>query len=325
MNFWPVHACTDAIVCADCMNRHSCSVFLSQEKWLCKQDCLHQLRSVSTAFASFATRDPFFHLDVRVRAGNNILKFRRMSGADSTTPDLASVLQALASYGTQEQQASQSHPPNYVNKSDNYNAANDPRLNGSYRQPHPQHRSHGSQPYEPSSPAIDACSITEWPLGLRCVTQMSMQNSDFKPAVRKVCILFIVCTNPEEQANITQMIHDQRLHEESWSRGLEELLEKQSRQPLAKASPAELAIINEDPNVKTYVAKVYSAAAEMHKVMSQELKNLGVPFFGTSNELIDRTGFSSDFKDGRLSSKISEKQLLVLQRKMIQHLEDMYG
>ena len=48
----------------------------------------------------------------------------------------------------------------------------------------------------------------------------------------------------------------------------------------------------------------------MHRAMSAQLKTLGVPFFGMRSEYL---------------VKLREAELLELQRKMLNYLEEMYG
>lgn len=56
----------------------------------------------------------------------------------------------------------------------------------------------------------------------------------------------------------------------------------------------------------------------MFNAMSLELRKLGVPFFGISPDpdLPEHAGF--------LATKLPQEQLVKLQRKMIEYLEDMY-
>lgn len=67
----------------------------------------------------------------------------------------------------------------------------------------------------------------------------------------------------------------------------------------------------------------------MVKAMSTELKDMGVPFFGTKSHLIDRGTTSSIRVEGggtsRMSpgKKIQGHELVKLQRKMLDMLEDM--
>lgn len=65
---------------------------------------------------------------------------------------------------------------------------------------------------------------------------------------------------------------------------------------------------------------------------SAELKRLGVPFFGVRPDLIqpdDHASSSVDEADPQPEDatvgKITKKQLLTLQRKMLNHLVELYG
>lgn len=68
----------------------------------------------------------------------------------------------------------------------------------------------------------------------------------------------------------------------------------------------------------------------MTETMSATFCRMGVPFFGTRAEFIskDDDRASIDQADASAQSdlvqKISQKELLKLQRQMIQYLEDMY-
>lgn len=66
----------------------------------------------------------------------------------------------------------------------------------------------------------------------------------------------------------------------------------------------------------------------MHDAMNAELKALGVPFFGTNADRI----LPDDSGDGDIgglgqpkwSPRVTRKELLALQGKMVKYLEDMY-
>jgi hypothetical protein len=81
-----------------------------------------------------------------------------------------------------------------------------------------------------------------------------------------------------------------------------------------------------------YDHKVYRASKAMVESQSSSLKVLGVPFFGTRPYLIlhdeeqkpapeTADHLTPDQNDG----KITETQLLNLQRKMLNHLMELYG
>ena len=60
--------------------------------------------------------------------------------------------------------------------------------------------------------------------------------------------------------------------------------------------------------------------------MSKELKTLGVPFFGVPLYLVKKSMEEASGTAGVVpdAARISEEELLGLQRRMIQYLEDMY-
>jgi len=76
------------------------------------------------------------------------------------------------------------------------------------------------------------------------------------------------------------------------------------------ASSSEPSSSNMQAELDAYDMKVYKAQQEMHKSMTAELKTLGVPFFGMRTDSL---------------VKLKEAELLELQKKMLRHLEDMYG
>jgi hypothetical protein len=72
--------------------------------------------------------------------------------------------------------------------------------------------------------------------------------------------------------------------------------------------------------------KVYRASQQMSEVHSLELKKLGVPFFGVNPKLIIANELQQVAASHNPLSQaaITEAELLELQGKMIQYLEDMY-
>ncbi len=73
--------------------------------------------------------------------------------------------------------------------------------------------------------------------------------------------------------------------------------------------------------------KVYRAQMQMTREMSNNLRNLGVPFFGTRSDLVrpagrEGTAPSADGpKDGKVM--IDEAELVKLQRRMLTILEEL--
>ena len=87
-----------------------------------------------------------------------------------------------------------------------------------------------------------------------------------------------------------------------------------------EAKEAELAVFDR---------KVYSAQHSMEEAMTAELKGLGVPFFGTSVDVIaaddqQATSTASSTSRPKWSPLVTEAELLDLRRKMIGHLEMLY-
>ena len=81
-----------------------------------------------------------------------------------------------------------------------------------------------------------------------------------------------------------------------------------------------------------YDQKVYRASKAMVESQTSSLKVLGVPFFGTRRYLIlhdDEQKSKSETSDSvapdQKDGKITETQLLDLQRKMLNHLMELYG
>ncbi|OCK83354.1 hypothetical protein K432DRAFT_184766 [Lepidopterella palustris CBS 459.81] len=197
-----------------------------------------------------------------------------------------------------------------------------------HHQPTPQHR-HSFQDLDRNSstpPLIDPATITQWPEGLRCVSKIASQNPHFKGAIRK-------------------LMADQESHERAWWRGRQILMKEQAAKKghignhvptwssAAGSNEATSEAVEADEvELKEYDKKVYRASREMVNVMSLELKRLGVPFFGMKPELILPSGTEEpavqqkpSVRPGTASGpKITEEEMLGLQRRMLGYLEDMY-
>ena len=93
----------------------------------------------------------------------------------------------------------------------------------------------------------------------------------------------------------------------------------------SNTSPEELAI-----ELQTFDLKVYRAQIQMTKEFSAKLKSLGVPFFGTKGELVrltkkEENGERASQTSGDGKGVIDELELVKLQKKMINLLEDLCG
>ncbi|KAF2135622.1 uncharacterized protein K452DRAFT_239038 [Aplosporella prunicola CBS 121167] len=116
------------------------------------------------------------------------------------------------------------------------------------------------------------------------------------------CVSKIAAQNPSFQGQIQRMMADQATHELMWH-GSRKALQAQ------RASAAELHALD---------AKIHKASREMVAVMSGQLKGLGVPFFGMKAELVVQGEREAP------KGKVTETQVLGLQRRMVSYLEDMY-
>lgn len=65
--------------------------------------------------------------------------------------------------------------------------------------------------------------------------------------------------------------------------------------------------------------KVYKAQLQMNQEFTTKLRGLGMPFFGTKSNLVRRKGDKAKLENGM----IAEVELVTLQRKMLDLLEDM--
>jgi hypothetical protein len=79
----------------------------------------------------------------------------------------------------------------------------------------------------------------------------------------------------------------------------------------------------EEAELSQYDAKVYRACKAMTEAQTSSLKVLGVPFFGTKPHLLLHE--SEEASSNASDEKITKSQLLELQRKMLNHLMELYG
>ena len=85
----------------------------------------------------------------------------------------------------------------------------------------------------------------------------------------------------------------------------------------------------EKEELDQYDAKVYRASKAMVDSQTSSLKVLGVPFFGVKPHLVVGSSYDptevTDSQPTPTGGKISKEQLLELQRKMLNHLMELYG
>jgi len=152
----------------------------------------------------------------------------------------------------------------------------------------------------------------------------------------------VVAKNENILQEVRRMIKSQNDNEEQWFKGREALIERQKkRQEGQKKLDEVLRAVggtvpvggsNTTPEeltreLETYDMKVYRAQMQMTREMSNNLRNLGVPFFGTRSDLVRPAGkegtvpSAESTKDGKIM--IDEAELVKLQRKMLTILEDL--
>ncbi|KAJ5020598.1 hypothetical protein J3E73DRAFT_428002 [Bipolaris maydis] len=157
--------------------------------------------------------------------------------------------------------------------------------------PAPQHRQPPPKPQDRiSSPLIDPFNHYRMEARSRCVSKIAGQNPDFAPAVRKI---------------ITPGLLEGTALLRTPEREKEEL--------------------------DQYDAKVYRACKAMVDSQSSSLKALGVPFFGVKPYLVLGASYDPiEVVDSQTvavgeGGKITKEKLLELQRKMLNHLMELYG
>ncbi|KAI7484248.1 hypothetical protein KC351_g4624 [Hortaea werneckii] len=258
--------------------------------------------------------------------------------ASNGQPDLQSILATLAQYAnptassapvpSQESDQVVGHGQMFSHNSSENTPTPPPTLSLPNQKPHdprllrPQSRTATASP----RPMIDPASITTWPEGLRCVTKIAQQNANFAASIKK-------------------MMADQRKHEMQWYASRQNLKQTQANRRSSSAKAASIlqslgsvsqpapgndrSEADDQAELAEYDRKLYTAQTSMEDAMSAELKALGVPFFGTSPNLIVPDGWSVSKEQlpedhPKWSKLITDSELLTLRKKMVSHLEDMY-
>ncbi|KAF2712207.1 hypothetical protein K504DRAFT_426227 [Pleomassaria siparia CBS 279.74] len=201
-----------------------------------------------------------------------------------------------------------------------YGQSQDPRLNG---WPPMQHRQPPPVPqYRTPTPTIDVSTIIEWKHGLRCVNKIASHNPNFVASVQK-------------------LMKDQEQNVKNWAAGRDRLNEEhvaqRENEQKFRAAVSLPGVLEGTVPMRTpereqeehdrYTRKVYRASQQMAESHSNLLKGLGVPFFGVKPELViveDPNSPESQPAE-KVSGKITKKEVLELQRKMLNHLVEMYG
>ncbi|KAJ5498817.1 Protein of unknown function DUF2458 [Penicillium expansum] len=243
-----------------------------------------------------------------------------MGDGSYNASDLNSVLSTLSSLASQGQGSSNQHitTPTHPAKitSSQSKPSQDPRP--------PQARI--TRPSTTSTSASDSSTITTWPAALKHVMRTVGQNE-------------------ETQARIRGVIRSQHRHEQQWFQAREALLKQQQGRPekqreLDAVLRAIGAPVKEEDGstekefaaeIATYDAKVHRAAVQMGDAIIAELRGLGIPFFTLRKELVQDTPSNIEGAQSRsqmesagtTSSTVSKSELVKLQQRMLELLEDL--
>ncbi|EME88566.1 uncharacterized protein MYCFIDRAFT_209845 [Pseudocercospora fijiensis CIRAD86] len=259
-----------------------------------------------------------------------------MDGGISNTgaPDLAAILATLAKYkgdGSSTEpntpESRQTTPATSFTDGNNHRTSLDQKAQDPRLRPQSRSSAAAAAAATPTRPMIDPATITVWSEGLRCVTKLAAQNAQFAESIRR-------------------MIKDQRANEMRWYSERQSLKQTQANRSSSAAraqsilkslntsfygSPPEVVEpeVDKERELAEFDQKLYSAQVTMESAMILELKGLGVPFFGTDASLVvsndsDLSKDANSQNNPKWSPLVTEDQLMVLRRKMVQHLEDLY-
>ncbi|KAK8911973.1 hypothetical protein QC760_000960 [Botrytis cinerea] len=255
--------------------------------------------------------------------------------SNNATPDLASVMEILANLAKAKNQQ-QAQPSTQTASAQTPDVTSHGQAIQQQRQqwsqsvaPPMTHRESGqlqAQVQSINNPkAVDPATIIDWSAGLRCVMRTMNKHDHVLQEIRK-------------------MIKVQHEHEEQWWKSREALIERQAARKegqkkleevlkavggatssgASNTSPEELA-----RELETFDMKVYKAQTQMVREMNGKLRNLGIPFFGTKSELVripgkhDATNRAGTASTEGEKDRIDEDELVELQKKMLNILEDM--
>ncbi|KAM0153363.1 hypothetical protein ACHAQE_007693 [Botrytis cinerea] len=255
--------------------------------------------------------------------------------SNNATPDLASVMEILANLAKAKNQQ-QAQPSTQTASAQTPDVTSHGQAIQQQRQQWSQsvappitHRESGqlqAQVQSINNPkAVDPATIIDWSAGLRCVMRTMNKHDHVLQEIRK-------------------MIKVQHEHEEQWWKSREALIERQAARKegqkkleevlkavggatssgASNTSPEELA-----RELETFDMKVYKAQTQMVREMNGKLRNLGIPFFGTKSELVripgkhDATNRAGTASTEGEKDMIDEDELVELQKKMLNILEDM--
>ncbi|KAF2863856.1 hypothetical protein K470DRAFT_254736 [Piedraia hortae CBS 480.64] len=178
-------------------------------------------------------------------------------------------------------------------------------------------------PSPAEGPVIAPAQITTWQAGYRCVHKIARDDGQFAAKIRKL------------------MAH-QRKTEMRWFSERRDLKQRLAARVDSSAQVTSIlqslgssghqsettAQTDGGKALEEYDRGLYAAQAAMDEYLASELKAMGVPFFKTNPALVKPDG--EDLQDASSNTRpkwspfIHQSELLRLQRRMVDHLEDLY-
>lgn len=166
------------------------------------------------------------------------------------------------------------------------------------------------------SPVPDASCITTWPAALKHVTKY-------------------IASNETLGAKIRQMLADQHNHEKRWWAGREAVVEKRKSRGNHQQQASDLLRAiggttnlrpvddsTEKAELESYDRKVYSELTKMVASFDRQLRSMGIPFYAIKHELVI---LEQGKEKTRSTGRIDRGELRELQKRMMQHLQDLFS
>lgn len=162
----------------------------------------------------------------------------------------------------------------------------------------------------------DASIITTWPAAIKHVAKHLINDETVTSRIR-------------------HLIKEQRKHEEQWWKQRQEIVVRHQNRSGNQNKVADIlkelgglavpvAQVDEaaDKNeLETFDRKVYKSMVQMAADFDAQLRKLGVPFFAIKHDLVITDGAKEQGQSAK--GKLDKGELRELQKRMLQHLEDL--
>jgi len=163
----------------------------------------------------------------------------------------------------------------------------------------------------------DASAITTWAAAMKHVTKH-------------------IANNPRIADKIKRMIAEQQNHEQQWWAQRQAIVERHQGRSENQMKVAEMLktlgglaipVAASDPKadeaeLAAHDKKVYKALTDMVAHFDVQLRAMGIPFYAIKHELVILE--IGKEKAGAMSGRIDKGELRELQKRMLQHLEDLF-